>query len=361
MAFGRLTLPYQSIPKPPIVLSAPADCSGSVAGLPDFLATYDQAASWTALCVADILDSGRSLPDKHIYLKSINIQQQDPNIIFGQVRTRLSAQHYFAFTLVTSENIKVRLKAKVNTLLFNTYYPVYFVLKRVLPKLGGFRWLYRRLNIRPDISKAEIMGRLIYKGFVLIDIIEDPRQTTIIARHNNTADPSLTKPSPSQGFLLRMERLGQHARPIIVYKLRTMHPYAEYVQAYIHQTHGLDQNGKFRNDFRVITGGRVIRRYWIDEIPMLYNLLRGDIKLIGIRPISSHYFHLYPADAQLIRSRHKPGLLPPFYADLPQTFDEIVQSELTYLTAYEKAPSQTDLRYFGRIVANILFKKARSK
>lgn len=333
----------------------------SAGELPDFLTDYGHLANWEAVYLEDILQSESPLPEKNIYLKSTVIRMQDPNLIFERVRSRLSPQHYFAFSLVTAENVKFRFNAEFSTLVFKLCYPFYFLIKRVLPKLKGLRKLCRLLTIIPDISKAEIMGRLIYKGFSVIDIQEETRQTTLIVKPNLASDPSQTRPVPSQGFLLRMQRLGQYAKPIQVYKLRTMHPYAEYVQAYLHERNGLDRGGKFNNDFRVIKGGRVIRKYWLDEIPMLYNLLCGDLKLIGIRPISEHYFSLYPAHAQVIRSRHKPGLLPPFYADLPQTFDEIVQSELTYLSAYEAAPWATDLRYFRRILTNIFFNKARSK
>lgn len=329
--------------------------------LPDCLANYAQAASWEPVCLDDLVQERGPFPSKHIYLKSTAVRLHDPNFIFERVRSRLAEHHYFAFSLVTAENVKKAIDREFNTLIFWLYYPFYFLLKRVMPKLKGLRKICRLLNIVPDVSKAEIMGRLIYKGFSVIDIIENTGETTLIVKRNPAGNPSQTRPVPSQGFILRMQRCGQHAKFIQVYKLRTMHPYAEYVQAYLHEMNGLDLGGKFKNDFRISTGGKVIRKYWLDEIPMLYNVLRGDLKLIGIRPISEHYFSLYPAYAQAIRARYKPGLLPPFYADLPQTFDEIVKSELRYLSAYEAAPLATDLRYLGRILTNIVFNKARSK
>ena len=140
-----------------------------------------------------------------------------------------------------------------------------------------------------------------------------------------------------------------------------MHPYSEFVQAYLHETNGLDEGGKFKNDFRVSTGGKLIRKYWIDELPMLYNLLKGDIKLVGVRPISEHYLGLYPEPLRTTRNKHKPGLFPPFYADLPSNFQEILASEQKYMESYEKAPLKTDWSYFWRIIANIIIHKARSK
>ncbi|HQB87210.1 MAG TPA: hypothetical protein PLL51_09445, partial [Bacteroidales bacterium] len=61
------------------------------------------------------------------------------------------------------------------------------------------------------------------------------------------------------------------------------------------------------------------------------------------------------------RIRYKPGLIPPFYADMPKNLDEIQASENRYLDSYEKNPVLTDIRYFFKSVGNILFKHARSR
>ena len=94
---------------------------------------------------------------------------------------------------------------------------------------------------------------------------------------------------------------------------------------------------------------------------MILNMLKGEMKLIGVRPLSSHYFNLYTDELKEKRIRYKPGLIPPFYADMPTTLEEIMESEHKYLDAYEKSPFMTDLRYFTKAWYNILFKRARSK
>ena len=328
---------------------------------PDALLNHAHWASWSFITLQTIGEQTCYNPAKNILLTESITSTQPINFMFEQVWSLLPDNHYFAFKIITAENIKSSILGKHSALFFFLYYPVHFLFRRVLPKLKGFRKVCRLLRVPADVSKAEIMGRLMYKGFELVDLVETNRETLLIIKRNPTTNPSLLVPPPNEGFLFRMKRMGQHAKPINVYKLRSMHPYAEYVQAYLHTTQGLDSGGKFKNDFRVSTGGRVIRKYWLDEIPMLYNVLKGDLKLVGVRPISEHYFSLYPAHAQSLRSRHKPGLLPPFYADLPDTFDQIVQSEIDYLTAYEANPFKTDLRYFKRIIINIVINRARSK
>ena len=147
---------------------------------------------------------------------------------------------------------------------------------------------------------------------------------------------------------------------IKVFKLRTMYPYAEYLQDYVHKKNNLENGGKFKNDFRIARSRAFLRRMWLDELPMLVNLFRGDLKLVGVRPISQHYFDLYSKELQEKRIKYRPGLVPPYYADMPETLEEIQESELRYLESYEKHPLRTQWRYFWKAFVNIVFKKARS-
>jgi lipopolysaccharide/colanic/teichoic acid biosynthesis glycosyltransferase len=139
-----------------------------------------------------------------------------------------------------------------------------------------------------------------------------------------------------------------------------MYPYAEYLQDYVHKQNNLQSGGKFRDDFRIAGTRAFLRRLWLDELPMLINLLRGDLKVVGVRPLSQQYFSLYSQELQEKRIKYRPGLIPPFYADMPETLEEIQESELRYLEAFEKHPVRTQWRYFWKAWYNIFFKKARS-
>ena len=101
--------------------------------------------------------------------------------------------------------------------------------------------------------------------------------------------------------------------------------------------------------------------FWLDELPTLINWLRGELKFIGVRPLSRHYFSLYSPELQKRRIKYKPGLVPPFYTDKPETLEEIMESELRYLDAYDKHPLRTDFKYFFKAIYNIIFRKYRSK
>ena len=110
------------------------------------------------------------------------------------------------------------------------------------------------------------------------------------------------------------------------------------------------------------TMGRLLRKCWLDELPMVWNMLKGEMKLVGVRPLSKQYFSLYTPEMQELRTRTKPGMLPPFYYErkTPDTLDEIQASERRYLEAYFKAPFRTDWRYFWGIVGNIIFHRKHS-
>ncbi len=85
--------------------------------------------------------------------------------------------------------------------------------------------------------------------------------------------------------LFRQERVGQNGRSFILYKFRTMVPDAEAQKA---QLASLNENDavlfKIRNDPRVTRVGAWLRRWSVDELPQLINVLRGDMSLVGPRP-----------------------------------------------------------------------------
>ena len=103
-----------------------------------------------------------------------------------------------------------------------------------------------------------------------------------------------------------------------------------------------------------------MRKRWLDELPMIYNWIKGELQLVGVRPLTVHYLSLYTKDVREMRKKVKPGLIPPFYADLPETFSEICESERRYLQAFLEEPIKTQWVYFWKTFYNIIIKGARS-
>jgi len=208
------------------------------------------------------------------------------------------------------------------------------------------------------MSRAEVLGRLYACGFEVVDETLVDGMLYFTAR--KVRNPHFDK-APTYGPLVRLRRVGKDGKIIGVYKMRTMHPFSEYIQGYVYDKHGTQDGDKITDDFRITTWGKIMRKLWIDELPMIYNWLNGDLKLVGVRPLSKHKFNTYPEYLQRLRVKFKPGLVPPYYADLPSTEEEFFESEERYIRKYARAPLYTDFVYFTRAARNILFKNARSK
>jgi lipopolysaccharide/colanic/teichoic acid biosynthesis glycosyltransferase len=111
----------------------------------------------------------------------------------------------------------------------------------------------------------------------------------------------------------RQERMGKGFRPFMIYKFRTMTTGAETRGARI--TVG--------GDTRITRIGHLLRKCKIDELPQLYNVLKGDMSLVGPRPEVREYVELFKREyAKLLRIR--PGITDP--ASLRYSEEETVLS-----------------------------------
>ena len=303
-----------------------------------------------------------NLPDeKYDYI--INLHRINDiiklNDFLDAVNSKLDYKGYFLCTVETKDQRKERILKKFPPVINYIYYSFDFVVKRILPKLKFTRGLYKLLthDLNKVYSRAEALGRISRAGFMI-------NQESFIGNNLCIEAIRIGNPIPMNGVnygpLIALPRIGKNGDLIKVYKLRTMHPYSEYIQDYIYEQYDLKEGGKFRDDFRITSWGAVCRKIWLDELPMIINYLKGNMKLVGVRPLSRHYFELYSKDLQERRIKYKPGLIPPFYADLPTDLDAIQKSESRYLDLYDKSPFLTDLRYFRKSVFNILFKHVRS-
>ncbi len=282
------------------------------------------------------------------------------NKFFESANARLSRGGLFIDFVETKNLRKRRILRKYPPLLNYLLYAFDYLIKRVFPKFLLTKKIYFFLTRGQNrvLTKAETFGRLYSCGFEVIAENFIDNLLFFVARKIKT--PFFPE-KPSYGPFVKLERIGKNGKTIWVYKMRTMHPFAEYLQEFVYEKVGLDNGGKFKDDFRISTLGKLMRTFWIDELPMLLNLVKGDLKLVGVRPLSRHYYSLYQKQLQERRIRYKPGMIPPFYVDHPQTLEEIMNSETRYLDAYDKHPFLTDFRYFFRAAFNIIFKRYRSK
>lgn len=140
--------------------------------------------------------------------------------------------------------------------------------------------------------------------------------------------------SPGAGPFFVQERVGRDGKIFRFIKLRSMKPNAEAELVKL-----LDQNEmsgpafKMKNDPRITNVGRFIRRSGIDELPQLWNILKGDMSIVGPRPALPREVNCYN-EYQRQRLLVQPGLtcywqIQPHRNDL--TFDQWLELDLKYI------------------------------
>jgi len=121
----------------------------------------------------------------------------------------------------------------------------------------------------------------------------------------------LRSPGPA---LFRQEREGEDGKPIMVWKLRTMYPDSEHVLAnYLHANPDEKLNWlrhyKLKQDPRIVSGvGWFLRHLSLDELPQLWNVIRGDMSLVGPRPFPYYHVESFSRTFRALRTSVTPGL-----------------------------------------------------
>ncbi len=105
-------------------------------------------------------------------------------------------------------------------------------------------------------------------------------------------------------------RIGRGGKPFKMWKLRSMVVDADarlaaHLAADPIARAEWDRDQKLKNDPRITPLGRILRKTSLDELPQLWNVLRGDMSLVGPRPIMENQVALYPGEAY---HRHRPGV-----------------------------------------------------
>ena len=307
-----------------------------------------------------IFQCGVKTPSLIIHNKPLN-QIQHINTLFSFTNYKLKDNGYIACRCVTSTIRKEEIMSQIPKHLNKVLYFFDYLRHRVIPKLPILKKIYYWITKgeRRVLTRVEVLGRLYRAGFdVVYERVLDG-EFYVVA--HKIQEPILHD-KPSNGPLIRLKRKGKNGKVIGVYKFRTMYAYSEYLQPYMYKTEGLAKDGgRYGNDYRVNKAGEFMRKIFIDELPMLVNWLKGDLKLVGVRPLSDHYFSLYTKEHQELRLKMKPGLLPPFYCDKPQSLEEKQESERRYIESYLANPIRTDWVYFWRIFSSIIFKGTRSE
>jgi len=152
-------------------------------------------------------------------------------------------------------------------------------------------------------------------------------------------------------------RVGKNGRLFYIYKLRSMYADAEERKAELMADNKMEGNMfKIDDDPRITKVGRVIRKYSIDELPQFFNVLKGDMSIIGTRPPTVDEFEQY-------ESRHKrrlsmrPGISGMWQvsgrSDI-QNFEEVVELDCKYIDEWSP---MLDIKIFLKTIVVVLTHK----
>jgi len=158
--------------------------------------------------------------------------------------------------------------------------------------------------------------------------------------------------------LFRQTRIGLHGRPFTIHKFRTMVPDAEERLAEV--AHLNERSGiafKARNDPRITPLGRALRSSSIDELPQLWNVLRGDMSLVGPRPPLPREVSNYDP-WQRRRLSMRPGITGLWQVEArgEADFDAWVERDLRYIDGWSP---WLDVKILARTIPAVLARQGR--
>ena len=162
----------------------------------------------------------------------------------------------------------------------------------------------------------------------------------------------------------RQTRLGRDRKPFTVLKFRTMYSNADekrhrdFVRHQIDADEVVPEEGglyKLHGDDRVTRVGGVLRRWSLDELPQLWNVLRGQMSLAGPRPVLAYEVDVYPSWYHE-RFAVKPGMTGLWQVSgrNEHTYEEMVRLDIEYVRRQSLA---LDLKILVRTVWTVLARK----
>ncbi len=198
----------------------------------------------------------------------------------------------------------------------------------------------RRIYRMGDFYALVFTSRLFdYRKVLLkrcIDIIGAVVGLIITAAVTVFLAPVLLMESPGP-LIFKQKRVGKNGRIFEIYKFRSMYVDAEERKADLMEKNEMQGNMfKMTDDPRVTHVGRFIRKYSIDELPQFWNVLKGNMSLVGTRPPTVEEFEAYEG-YQKRRLSITPGITGLWQisgrSDITD-FDEIVKMDLEYIDSW---------------------------
>jgi exopolysaccharide biosynthesis polyprenyl glycosylphosphotransferase len=191
--------------------------------------------------------------------------------------------------------------------------------------LGGRPVLVIRTT--PGISWALLVKGFIDRVLALVGLIIGAPLFALIA--------IAIRCSSKGPILFRQQRAGLHGRPFVMFKFRTMHTDAEMQRDEMEKFNQMSGPVfKMERDPRVTPIGRLLRKTSLDELPQLWNIFRGEMSLVGPRPLPLYEVAKFETPSQRRRLSMKPGLTCLWQVsgrNEVKSFDQWVRLDLEYI------------------------------
>jgi Undecaprenyl-phosphate galactose phosphotransferase WbaP len=218
--------------------------------------------------------------------------------------------------------------------------------------LGGVLGLEVRQNLLSPVNRAVKRGMDLVMGMV-VGLLTLPLLAAAVIW--------IKRVSPGSAFF-EQERGGEAGRPIRVRKLRTMHQDADaLLDAYLLRNPEAqiewERYFKLRNDPRLLPGiGPLLRSTSLDELPQLWNVIKGEMSLVGPRPFPHYHLDQFTSEFRSLRARVLPGLTGLWQVAARSDGDLAVQQSLD--TYYIRNWSLwLDLHILARTVRAVLLRQ----
>lgn len=166
--------------------------------------------------------------------------------------------------------------------------------------------------------------------------------------------------SPGSPAFFSQLRAGRYGRPFRMWKFRTMVPNAEKLLNQVKEQHGNQMDGpvfKLDGDPRIFAFGDFLRKLSIDELPQLLNVLKGEMSLVGPRPLPLYEVEAFSEITHRRRLSVKPGITCEWQAggrNKITSFDQWVEMDLRYIDNWSL---WLDFTILVRTIPAVLFRR----
>jgi lipopolysaccharide/colanic/teichoic acid biosynthesis glycosyltransferase len=167
--------------------------------------------------------------------------------------------------------------------------------------------MFSRSRKEPDVKNKRLRNyRAVKRAF---DMAGSVLLMAVSAPAVLTAAAAIKAETPGNVIFVH-NRIGENGKKIRVYKFRSMHSGAENLEASLNddQLEAFYREYKLKDDPRVTKSGRFLRRSYFDEIPQLINILKGDMSLVGPRPLISDEYEIHHMRAMFGVYSIRPGV-----------------------------------------------------